>query len=231
LRASSALGSAQAGHSALSLARALYGLGDHTSAAYVLDEAAQFFKEADDRSGEADVFLTSSDWSLTAGDFQEALDLANASLSICAEIGDTVGTGRALNGAGWDLIQMGHPEKAKQLCEEALTLLEAASDLTGLAITWDSVGECHRLAGSFDDAIECFTNAASLAEDIQAFPLAAEVLTRLGECHEQNRDPDGALRAWSRAAQALQREAIPDAAALAALRDRIRRHTGGVTPV
>jgi DNA-binding CsgD family transcriptional regulator len=93
-------------------------------------------------------------------DYAEAGEWFEQALEVARQVDDTPLLARALNRRGNLLVNIGRTAEGPALHRQALTLLEAAGDRTGIAETVDLLGMASGLHGDVVEAVEWLARAA-----------------------------------------------------------------------
>jgi tetratricopeptide (TPR) repeat protein/transcriptional regulator with XRE-family HTH domain len=185
------------------LAWALRGIEQLDEACARLWEAVKLYGNVDDKVGQAACYIDIATVLADGMRYRDAIQLAEQARMTSEAAGDAVGSGRALNAIGWDLLQLGDFEQAVRYCGRAVEVLQRLGDVVGEAAALDSLGDAYRAVGLRDDAVDAYERAAKLCRSIDALRYEADVWTRLGDCSHEAGSVDSARQAWMRAVTVL----------------------------
>jgi tetratricopeptide (TPR) repeat protein len=166
-----------------------------------------------------------------AGRWPEASRHAEAALDLYRASGEPSLHARALNGVAYCLAALGHdPDRARQLCEQALAIFHETGDPHSEAYSWDGCGLAYSALGRPDEAARCHRQAVHLHQQTGDAFAAAEALGRLGVAYQAADRHHAAHRAWTEALTIFERYEHPDAARI---RQRLRsdRHNHATADV
>ena len=163
-----------------------------TEAAGHYEAALQMARRIGDRSGEAMLLNNLGSACLAAGNFHDAGLHSQHAARIFAETGETVLHGVALGNCAESQRELGQPERALVLCEQALALLRASGSRPGEALMLENLGLAEAAALRFGAAEQRLREAVQIARDIGAPAREASALLHLGQVLCASGQPEAA---------------------------------------
>jgi tetratricopeptide (TPR) repeat protein len=202
------------------LARARLHRGSYDNAHHHLLAALDHFRELGYRSDEARTHYDIGVLFDRLERHREALSHVQRALALYQAEGDLHGQAVALNGIGWDHVQLGNYEQAVSYCQRALALHEQVGSRPGQAATWDSLGYAYHHLRRYPQAVRCYQHALDLTRDLGDRYTEAVGFTHLGDTHHAAGDRVAAQEAWQRALTILEKLDHADAGAV---REKLRQ--------
>jgi tetratricopeptide (TPR) repeat protein len=118
-----------------------------------------------------------------SGEFKQALEAFEQSLTIRREIGDLIGVVTTLNNLGTIAQDQQDFERALLLFEEALDVANQVGDRNRIALVLTNIGETHYRSGRPGKAIEVLKQAEELCDELGDKLGLAEALRGLGKAY------------------------------------------------
>ena len=175
-------------------------------------QAAELSRAAADRASQAESQFRLSYVCWLQSDHDRALQHAQQSLTIWAELDDPAWQGRASNAVGWYHAQLGNHHTALPYFEKALTLHQRAGDIANQALARDNLGQAYHHLGDQATAIDHYQQGLRLANAI-ANPIMQSLLAiHLGDTYQAIDEHLTAREHWQQAYQILTSVGHPQAA-------------------
>ncbi|WP_146259009.1 ATP-binding protein [Streptomyces tateyamensis] len=159
-------------------------LRDFEPAVDHLTRAAEAFRAAGDRYGEAVCLLNLVPAQRILGRHESALAHSRLALAAFEELGSAYGQGHALHAATLVLVELGDLPQARETAEQAVALREAIGDRDGAASSLESLGALHRQLGDRPAAVAAWTRAEAHYEALGS-PKAQAVREQLAQAAEE----------------------------------------------
>ncbi|MBN2208220.1 MAG: tetratricopeptide repeat protein, partial [Candidatus Coatesbacteria bacterium] len=128
------------------------------------------------------------------GDYDAALDLANAALDLVRQTQDHREQASLLNPIGNVHHSRGDYDKAIRCFNESLTMLRDLGDKRGIADALGSIGIVQDSRGDYGEALRCYEEALAMHRELGDKRGVATVMGNIGGVHFARGDYDEALR-------------------------------------
>jgi tetratricopeptide (TPR) repeat protein len=177
---------------------------DHFADAYAhMQRAAEMCRAAGDRPGEAETEYVLSYVCWLQAEHERALEHAQRSLALWAELGHPGWEGKASNAVGWYHAQLGAPHAALPHHERAVALQRQAGDPANEAVAHDTLGRANHELGYYEAAADHYELGLRLARALADPILEAQLDSHLGDTHQAIGDNDSARECWEEAYKIL----------------------------
>src|SRR5262249_18250458 len=118
------------------------------------------------------------------GNYAQALEYYQKSLTLSEALDDKVGVARALNNIGRDHKNQGAYAQALEYYQKSLALSEALDDKDRIARALNNIGVVHRSQGAYAQALECFQKSLAMRESLGDKAGIADALNDIAEVHK-----------------------------------------------
>ncbi|MFF4416678.1 tetratricopeptide repeat protein [Streptosporangium sp. NPDC001559] len=159
-------------------------------------EALELSLAAGDRAGEAENRFVLSYVYWLQGDGEHALDQAERSLSLFAELDVPLWEGKASLAVGWYHSELGAYQEALPFQLRALELQRRAGDRANEVVTLDTLGLLYQRLGDPEAAIPHYQAGLRLVGATESPELRAQLLGHLGDASEAVGDLQTAREHW-----------------------------------
>ena len=186
---------------------ALARLGDTAASESDLRDALRIARRSKDVYLQATALGNLGFIRMTSARYDEAISWFNQSRALLGPFGAKVATARALNNSGYCYTQLGQPENAVPLFEEAARLAAGAGDLTDRYLSLGRLAEWYEGKGEQPKALAYFQQAIDAAEqahspywtakwlyEVAAVSIAAGDLTRAEEFNRRALELEAQIR-------------------------------------
>jgi tetratricopeptide (TPR) repeat protein len=177
-----------------------------------MDRAAELCRAAGDRPSEAETQFMLSYVCWLQADRDRALDHAQRSLTLWAELDHLAWEGKASNAVGWYHAQLGAHHKALTYYERALALQQQAGDRANEAVARDNLGQAHHALGQYEMAADHYHHGLRLAQALADPIMEAQLTIHLGDTYQAIGDHASAWERWQQAYEILTEAGHPQAA-------------------
>jgi tetratricopeptide (TPR) repeat protein len=175
-------------------------------------QAIELSRAAGDRAGEAETHFVLSYVCWLQADHDSALDHAERSRALWAELDHPSWEGKASNAVGWYHAQLGAHRKALPYHERALALQQQAGDRANEAVARVSLGQAQHDLGYYEAAAGHYEQGLQLARALADPVMEAHLTVRLGDTYQAMGDDAAARERWQRAYEILTDAGHPQAA-------------------
>jgi tetratricopeptide (TPR) repeat protein len=171
----------------------------HQSASDHFEEALDLFRQADDRTGEADALDNLGYALIQLGRYGSAADHLQRALTLYRQTGDNDGEAWTLDSLGVLHNHLDQPAQATEYHQRALVMFREIGVRDGEAWALNGLGEAARADGCSADAVTYHTAAHTIAADIGETYQHARAHTGLGHAHHTLNRPAHARQHYQRA--------------------------------
>jgi CHAT domain-containing protein len=133
------------------------------------------------------------------GDYGEALEHYQKSLTLKEQLGDKAGIAATLTNIGIVHSKQGNYVQALEHYQKSLVLGEQLGDKAGIAATLTSIGVVHSKQGNYAQALEFYQKGLALAEAIGVSRTIFLCYQGIGSVHKAQRNTEKALVAYRNA--------------------------------
>jgi CHAT domain-containing protein len=179
-------------------ANAYHATGRHGRAIALHKQAGKQFLALGDRRSAGRVLLNLGNSWLALGNYREASEIYQYSLSLARETQDRPAQMQSLANLGSALAYQNQPQQAETLHRQSLAIAESTGDLTAQANGWLNLGMLyHRGAGAarqLQQARQAYERSLTLARQGRAQLLESKALGSLGILAQDLGTPDLAVR-------------------------------------
>jgi predicted ATPase/DNA-binding XRE family transcriptional regulator/Flp pilus assembly protein TadD len=154
-------------------------------------------------SEKADALMSFGVLAVRQGDYTEAIEALEESLSIFRERNDELGAGRALNNLGAVAVEHGDYEKAERYYNEVLPIWRASGERLSEGIALNNLMIAAYSLGRYDVAIDLGRQAMAIWEELDQPVGVAHVLTGMGEICRLQGNYEEAASYYERALQLI----------------------------
>jgi tetratricopeptide (TPR) repeat protein len=174
--------------------------------------AAELCHAAADRAGEAQTYFILSYVCWLQADHDRALEHAQRSLALWAELQHPGWEGRATSAVGWYHAELGAYHTALPYYHRALALHEQSGELANQALVRDNLGRIHDDMGHHQTAADHYQHGLRLARAAGSPIMQLQLALHLGDTYQSMGDHASAREYWQESFQILSDAAHPLAA-------------------
>jgi HD-GYP domain-containing protein (c-di-GMP phosphodiesterase class II) len=135
-----------------------------------------------------------------AGEFSNALELFDQSLTLIHQYPDPTAEANILNLSATVYILMGEPTEARERLERVLRLRLALNDLSGQAVALINLGNVLNDSSDYSNSLDRLIQAHQILQNLNNPDLECKCLINIGETHLLMEQPDQAIVFFEQAA-------------------------------